>query len=105
MFYMAARGLVLFLLCVCMRACVCVWFEICQCFSIQLLSTHQVILCQCFIITAVDSVMVDSDEEDGVSFRMVLPSESHRKQSKGRLRSAGDSVSSLATSHGDLSGV
>ena len=49
--------------------------------------------------------MVDSDEEDSVSFRMVLPSESHRKQSKGRLRSAGDSVSSLATSHGDLSGV
>jgi len=48
---------------------------------------------------------VESDEEDGVSFRMVLPSESHRKLSKGRLRSAGDSVSSLATSHGDLSGV
>ena len=45
------------------------------------------------------------DDGDGVSFRMVLPSESHRKQSRDRLRSASESVSSLATSHGDLSGV
>ena len=52
---------------------------------------------------------MDSDDDDGggddVSFRMVLPSESHRKQSRDRLRSASESVSSLATSHGDLSGV
>ena len=50
---------------------------------------------------------MDSDENDGdgVSFRMVLPSESHRKQSRDRLRSASESISSLATSHGDLSGV
>ena len=54
-----------------------------------------------------DSAVMDSDDDngDGVSFRMVLPSESHRKQSRERLRSASESVSSLATSHGDLSGV
>lgn len=52
-----------------------------------------------------DSDVEDDDGDDSVSFRMVLPSESHRKQSIGRLRSASESVSSLATSHGDLSGV
>lgn len=56
----------------------------------------------------VDDAIMDSEEDDGgddVSFRMVLPSESHRKKSRDRLRSASESVSSLATSHGDLSGV
>ena len=59
------------------------------------------------VFTAVDSAIMDSGEDDGdgVSFRMVLPSESHRKQSRDRLRSASESVSSLATSHGDLSAV
>lgn len=57
-------------------------------------------------LTVVDSAIMDSDDDgDGVSFRMVLPSESHRKRSRDRLRSASESVSSLATSHGDLSGV
>ena len=59
-----------------------------------------------FLLIVVDSAVMDSDDDgDSVSFRMVLPSESHRKQSRDRLRSASESVSSLATSHGDFSGV